>query len=498
MERPCSPVLFMVLILLPFLLYFTGWRYWWGLQLALQLILCLVGILLVSWRPVALLTLLLLCVVNIKWFGGSSNLPDICRKQVDHISGVVEIDRPELKNNLKLMKVEVWCRQEFRRWPTAELRFPENGRKKPGWYRKGDRIELRGVTVTRRNLFALDLHATGRVRVTNLTHRQKVLDRSPALIYVQKKGRYFLSTFVNAVYKALITADRSSVTNEWRQRISSLGISHLFAISGMHIGILYLWFSLVVRWLISFPGYWIEKGRGALVTDLVVILAIFSVLTGIGMPISAMRAFIMLVWWGLMRHFLGWHPLWFILCGTAVVILAGDPVTIGQLSFQLSFLSVAGIIQILPFLPRRRLKDSLHQVIIRILAASFAISLWLYILTMPLVSMLSEKSSLITPFNNVFHIYYLSFIFLPFALLVAFLTLLGYPFSGFPLEFYFYSILNFLGRLWQELLILNDRLNSYFVVEHRFSWQPLLVLLWIAIFGTPFLISLIQDIKSKS
>ncbi len=497
MERLRNPILFLVLLLLPFLLYFTGWRYWWMLQISLQLVVCFIGVFLSGWRLVALAGLILILASNFTWFSFNPDIPKSCQQQVDHFSGVVESDRDNQADYLRLIKIEFWCKGEVRRWPSAELKAAGSSFRKTGWFRKGNRIGLKNITINKRNLFTLDIEPTSRVRIVNFTYLKKALSRSPLLLYIQKKARYFLNPFPNSVYKSLITADRSSLTDDWKKRINELGITHLFAISGMHIGILYLWFSLVMRWLISFPSSWIERGVGVLVTDAISIVTIFVFLKGIGMPISAERSFIMLAWWGLMRHFLGWQPLWFILCGTAVIILVDSPIALGQKSFQLSFLSVAGIIQILPFLPRRRLQDSILRVLLKLFVSSLIISAWLFVLTMPLVSQLAESFSLMTPLNNVIHIYYLSFVFLPFSLLVMFITVLGFPWSGTPIDFYLYSLLNVLGKLWEKMLIVNDSWSRFFLFEHNQSWHLILVLIWVTLFMCPFLINGVVQKRRK-
>jgi len=483
-----SPIMFLVLMLLPFALYFTGWRYWWGLQIGVQLLLCLTALFFSCWRLTAAFSLILLLAFNLPWLQIDADLPAACQRQIDSLSGIVELDRNDVTRNLRMQKVEIWCQSDFKRWPAAELRLQGDNSSLPGWFRNGDRIEFRNIAVSARNAFTLDLLPATRVSVTNISNRQRILDRNELLIYVQKKARYFLSGFPHAVYNALLTADRSSLTDEWRQRFNSLGIAHLFAISGMHIGILYLWFSLSLRRVVSVPAQCIERGAGVLITDLIAILTILLILKGIGMPVSAKRAFIMLAWWGLIRHFLGWQPLWFILCGAAVIILLDSPVAVGQLSFQLSFLSVAGIIQILPFLPRRRLRDSFCLLLLKLLAASFAVSLWLFVLTMPLVGILINQPSLITPLTNVIHIYFLSFVYFPAALLATLITLLGYPLGGWPFDFYLYAILNFLGRFWEQMLVMNDSISDHFLFQQFDFRSPLPVAIWILIAVVPFLI----------
>jgi ComEC/Rec2-related protein len=494
MDRLRNPILFVVVLLLPFLLFYTGWRYWWPCQILLQFIICLIGLFFSFWRFPALVALVLLAVFNFPWFNLNTDIPDTCEQQIDHFSGIVDNDPDEEFSRLRMIKVECWCRGKFRRWPTAEVENAGDRVGKIGWFRRGDRIQLKHISIRGHGPFAVDIRPESRFSISSITYRHRILARGMHLLYIQKKARYYLGEFPASVYKALVTADRSSLTLDWKKRINELGITHLFAISGMHIGILYLWFALVIRWLLSFPNAKIEQGTGVMLTDLISISTIFVFLQIIGMPISAERSFIMLAWWGLMRHFLGWQPLWFILCGTAAIILLGSPTAIGQKAFQLSFLSVAGIIQILPLLPRSHLRDSRWKRFLKLIFSSLIISLWLFVLTMPLVSQLAEQFSLITPFNNVIHIFYLSFIFLPYALLVALFTLLGIPWGGLPGEIYLYSVLNLLGKFWEYLLNINSSLNHLFLFNHH-SWHIGTILIWILIFITPFLVS--QRIRNK-
>jgi ComEC/Rec2-related protein len=489
MERLHNPVFFLVLQLLPFLLFFTGWRYWWPYQLLFQLGFCLMGLYFRSWRFIALIALLLLLFFNYPWLQINSELPESCQQQVDHFSGTVENHSFGQSKTLRLIKIELWCQGHSAFWPTAELRYPRIRTKRAGWFQTGNRIQLQYIKIKKRNFFALDVIPKRKFFTRNLSYQKKIVNRGRFLLYLQNKARYYLGTFPASLYKSLITADRTTLTDIWKNRISDLGISHLFAISGMHIGILFLWLSLVIRWLLSFPFGWIERGTGILTTDLLSVILIFLFLKGIGMPISAERSFIMLTWWVLIRHFLNWQPLWFILCGTALLILMDAPLAIGQIAFQLSFLSVAGIIQILPLLPNRRLKDPPWRVLIKLVVSSMAISSWLFILTLPLVSQLAENFSLIIAFNNVIHIFFLSFIFLPFALLVSFYTILGYQWGGMPGEIYFYSVLNFLGRLWEQMLLINLYLNNFFLWKSFRSWHLMSVFIWIGLLCIPLYIN---------
>ena len=496
MERFYNPIFFLFLLLLPFFLFFSGWRYWWLCQISLQLVFCLIGLYFYAWRIIALAGLLFFLLFNYSWFHFNTDVPESCQQQIDHFSGFAETHSFDQSGVLRLIKIELWCQGQSAYWPTAELRYSPNLTRRVGWFQTGNRIRLRNIKIQKRNMFALDIKPEARFSIRNLSRQEKILERGSILLYIQNKARYYLGPFTSSIYKSLVTADRTTLTDIWKKRISNLGISHLFAISGMHIGILYLWFSLVIRWLFSFPHVWVERGTGVFFTDLVSIILIYIFLEGIGMPVSAERSIIMLIWWGLIRHFLRWQPLWFILFGTALIILADSPLAIGQISFQLSFLSVAGIIQILPLLPRRRLQDSIRAVFLKLIISSMIISSWLCVLTLPLVSQLTSKFSPIIAINNVIHIFYLSFVFLPYSLLVMFFSILGYHWGGFPGEFYFYSVLNILGKLWEQMLIFNSNWNDLFLLKSFRTWHFIPVTIWVILFCLPYFVN--RKVKQKS
>jgi competence protein ComEC len=185
---------------------------------------------------------------------------------------------------------------------------------------------------------------------------------------------------------ALILGERESLPYSFVESLNLTGTRHILAISGLHIGIIggLLWFglgilpfSLKARVFLSF-----------------IILGAYVLL--IGAPPSALRATVMAGVFALGalagRGIRSWHSL--ILA--AVLLLAFEPAILGSLSFQLSFLAVAGILLLKPlmdnlldFLPNPlKLRD--------LLSISLAVQIFLW----PVLGFYFGRVALVAPLAN--------------------------------------------------------------------------------------------------
>ena len=460
-----SPLCFIALQILISSIYFAELLYWWPIVLILQIALCITGFAIPSWRITAFAVLAILILSNLNWLQPVADLSKQCPSGIDLISGTVKTDSFRNQSYVDLIECTVWCQNSSVFKPIARLSGLTPGRRKWLRYRPGDRLELKGVTPIEEDFFSVHLSPLPRFKVFNLSYQQKVLNRSRFLLYLQAKARYYLSGFPLLVFKSLLTADRTDLTANWKRIFKELGVFHVFAISGMHIGILFLWLTFVFRRLLAFHTKWILKGMAIVGSDLISVILILLFLRTIGMPISGVRAVMMLSWWLFVKHLLPWHPLWFILLGTALLILLFEPVVLGQISFQLSFLSVAGIIAILPVLPIGRRTESLIKRTGKTLLSSMIISGWLLVFTLPITGELSEVHSLLAPVNNLIHIGFISMIVLPLLLLLLVHVLASY-YLGMGLgEFLLFAFVNLVIKLWEQLLMLNHKLNSYFLIS---------------------------------
>jgi competence protein ComEC len=139
-----------------------------------------------------------------------------------------------------------------------------------------------------------------------------------------------------AVAAAMTTGDRGGVTPAIRENYSRTGASHLLAVSGLHVGIVFLVVNALLWLLPLFRG-------GHIVKNIVALAAIwfYAALTGLS-PSATRAAFMFSGAQVALAASRSRNPA-NIMCGTAIVMLAVRPGLLFDISFQLSFVAVAAI-----------------------------------------------------------------------------------------------------------------------------------------------------------
>lgn len=147
----------------------------------------------------------------------------------------------------------------------------------------------------------------------------------------------------NALIKALVTGDQSDVPLKIKTAFRDSGASHILALSGMHLAVIYL----ILSKILSVLG----KSRKADIARFTVIIAstlFYSVMTGSSPSIVRAFLFILLRETALMTgrkaNAAG------ILCFGMTVQCALNPGVITSASFQLSYLAMCGIYFLYPVL----------------------------------------------------------------------------------------------------------------------------------------------------
>lgn len=140
-----------------------------------------------------------------------------------------------------------------------------------------------------------------------------------------------------AVVAAMALGDKSALTKELRNVYSVTGASHVLALSGLHLGIIYT--------LISFL---IVGRRWQTVSQLFCILSIWAFVFLVGMSVSVVRSAIMLTVYALLslghRDKMSVNTLAF----AAMVMLLVNPRSLFDIGFQMSFVAVLSILLWLP------------------------------------------------------------------------------------------------------------------------------------------------------
>lgn len=202
--------------------------------------------------------------------------------------------------------------------------------------------------------------------------------------------------------KALTLGKREGLTDELNQAFSRAGVSHVIAISGLHIGMVALaafalWGRVAVfsRWITD--RGWVRRAAALGALPVVVGYCLLA-----GMSPSVQRAMIMCLAF-LLTFWIGRrHDLLNSLAMAGLLILVAAPPELGRISFQLSFVSVLTIVlgmQRIP-LPKPESRHSLRRRWCLRLAAMALVSIWAILGTAPLVMATFNQVCWVGPLTN--------------------------------------------------------------------------------------------------
>lgn len=142
-----------------------------------------------------------------------------------------------------------------------------------------------------------------------------------------------------ALIAAMVLGDKSALTPELRNRYNVTGASHVLALSGLHLSIIYL---LLTRLTLRRRRSWLTQG--------LIILAIWAYALLTGLPTSLIRAATMITVYGLFSLRGSRQAPLNVLCFTAIVMLLVDSSALFDVGFQLSFMSMLAILLFMPLM----------------------------------------------------------------------------------------------------------------------------------------------------
>lgn len=136
-----------------------------------------------------------------------------------------------------------------------------------------------------------------------------------------------------AVLAAMTLGDKSALSGTLKDMYSVTGASHILALSGLHLGILYFLLSTIfLRW------------RRTALAQLVILVAIWGYAFLVGMMPSVVRAAVMMSVYALVSVVNRKPVSLNTLSLTALVMLSVEPLLLWDVGFQMSFMAVLGII----------------------------------------------------------------------------------------------------------------------------------------------------------
>ena len=167
-----------------------------------------------------------------------------------------------------------------------------------------------------------------RIRLRFLCYRHQLLERYLAMGIDRESY---------AVVAAMTLGDKSAMTAELKDVYAVSGASHVLALSGLHLGIIYLLLSMMI-----------VRRRLRIILQPLAVLAIWAFTLLVGLPSSVVRAAVMISIFALLsltgRSRMSLNAL----ALAAIILLLVNPDSLFDVGFQLSFAAMLAILTIQP------------------------------------------------------------------------------------------------------------------------------------------------------
>ncbi len=190
-------------------------------------------------------------------------------------------------------------------------------------------------------------------------------------------GNYVRTNFrmpENEILNALTIGDEGGIPPDVRTEFSKAGVAHVLSVSGLHVGAVAVVFFLLIKWLLKRSEYLMLRFKVVRIAAALSILPLFFYTVVAGFSTPAVRAFIMISVFFL-AIIAGRNENKINTLGVAAfIILLWHPWSLFELSFQLSFAAVLGILLANIFFPFKlgTLRDKAATLIKTTCAATFS------------------------------------------------------------------------------------------------------------------------------
>ena len=427
-------------------------------------------------------------------FHSSYILKQNCQKNADFFSA--HFDK-RVGDYLWLSKGIIGCGKKRFFFPSAVLKIPQH--RFIGVY-PGQQIKIIQVTIHQDRIHQYKVNQDKTIGLFDIStlHFEAGLGSRFTAIRKKNQGKlwkdwkltadYYLSGAAKPLYLGIALADRSDLPSALRQKLQHLGIFHLFAISGLHIGMIFLLLRFLLSKFLALSLVLLQffnlqfnrlfnQMNVYFYADWVSVGLLWFYLSFIGSPLTAIRAWTMLLIWLFIHYFIRWIPTNYVLLLIAISMLLLEPSLITSVSFLLSFCSVFAILVYLKLFDYKEKKmkeyfglksilsfawkNKFSQNLSKIVAISFFINLFI----LPVLLFYFQQKNLLGFANNLFHIPFMSLLYLP-ATLLGFILL---PFKTFWIvEILYFASMQQLGNIWYWVIQKNTSLNSIIIEKMPF------------------------------
>lgn len=239
---------------------------------------------------------------------------------------------------------------------------------------------------------------------------------------VQDSADQIFSEGHSTIAKALLLGYKKELTDEQKRQFSRAGLSHIMAVSGLHVG-----FIVAPFWFLI-PFIWgSKKGRVLGLCILTVLLLGYAGLTGFSPSVNRASLMAWLLTYGKLFHKI--RNSINLTAVAAMILLLINPNQLFEIGFQLSFSAVLIILILMPEVQRLipvKLRYGAAGGLISIILVSFIVQLGLF----PILIYYFGEFSVIGPIANALVVPLLSFT-VPAGLLMVLLSPLHVSFFGF-------------------------------------------------------------------
>ncbi len=217
-----------------------------------------------------------------------------------------------------------------------------------------------------------------------------------------------------AVPLALLLGEKSALRIKTKNNLQVLGISHLFALSGLHLG------------LIAALILWVFK-KMKLRSRLLLIAFLYFYISVVGDIPSLKRAYVMMLFGAFALKVQRAVSLNDIIAAAAMVLLLMDPGSLNSIGLQLSFVATYAVLLSITGLKKRN-KTAFLRIAALFLLFSLRASIYAQAFTLPLSLKYFGKVSIMSPIATI--------VFLPMVIIMiilsaaAAITELCFPYSG--------------------------------------------------------------------
>jgi competence protein ComEC len=149
-------------------------------------------------------------------------------------------------------------------------------------------------------------------------------------------GQYFSNSQEESIFQSLLLGYRAQIDYELKNAYATAGVMHILSVSGLHVGIIYLFLIFITG-----PLKKLKYGKSISATITLSGIWFYSIISGFSPPV--IRSACMFSFQGisqlLQRQALSFNSLFL----SAFIILLVDPSQLFDIGFQLSYLAMSGI-----------------------------------------------------------------------------------------------------------------------------------------------------------